>query len=403
MVMANQLMIKLPEKLQAFPVLGRYRYKVAYGGRGGAKSWSLARVLILLGASKPLRVLCAREIQNSIKESVHKLLVAQIDALQLNHLFTVTDTKISSKAGTEFIFSGIRSNITKIKSMEGIDICWIEEAETVSKASWDVLIPTIRKPDSEIWISFNPNEATDPTYERFITHTPPSTLLVSINWNDNPWFPESLRKEKDYLYTVDAEAAAHIWGGQCRQSSHAQVLRGKYQVEVFEPLPSWNGAYYGSDWGFSTDPTTLIECFIDDKTLYIHRELYGLGIETDHLPTFFGRIPEAKQYTIRGDNARPEIISHLKRNGYPKMVSVGKWKGSVEDGISKLRSFERIIIHPQCRHTTEEARLWSYKTDALTGDVLPDLIDKHNHCWDAIRYALEPAIRAKNYNLAGML
>ncbi len=391
--MVNPLSIELPAKLQGFPTLGQYRYKVAYGGRGGAKSWSLARVLILLGASKPLRVLCAREIQNSIKESVHKLLVAQIDALQLNHLFTVTDTKISSKAGTEFIFSGIRSNITKIKSMEGIDICWIEEAETVSKASWDVLIPTIRKPDSEIWISFNPNEATDPTYERFITHTPPSTLLVAINWHDNPWFPESLRKEKDYLYKVDAEAAAHIWGGQCRQSSHAQVLRGKYQVEVFEPLQSWNGAYYGADWGFSTDPTTLIECFVDDRTLYIHRELYGVGIETDQLPTFFERIPEAKQHTIRGDNARPETISHLKRNGYPRMESVEKWKGSVEDGISKLRSFERIIIHPQCRHTAEEARLWSYKTDALTGDVLPDLIDKHNHCWDAIRYALAPWIK----------
>lgn len=395
--------VTLPSKLRAFADLGRYRYKVAYGGRGGAKSWSIARILILLSASRPLRILCAREIQNSIKESVHKLLTDQIDALGIAHLFTVTDTKISSKAGAEFIFSGIRSNITKIKSMEGIDICWVEEAETVSKASWDVLIPTIRKPSSEIWVSFNPHDSIDPTYDRFITNTPPSTLLVSINFQDNPWFPDSLRKEKDYLYAVDPEAAAHIWGGQCRKNSNAQVLKGKYAVEWFEPESHWNGAYYGADWGFSTDPTTLVECFIDERTLYIHRELYAVGIETDLLPAFFARMDGAQYHTIRGDNARPEIISYLKRNGYPKMVSVGKWKGSVEDGVSKLRSFERIVIHPHCTHTVEEARLWAYKTDSLTGDVLPDLIDKNNHCWDAIRYALEPAIKAKNYNLAAML
>ena len=389
----QSITIDLPTTLRAFPSLNKYRYKVAYGGRGGAKSWSIARSLIILGASTRKRVLCAREIQNSIKESVHKLLTDQIDALGLNHLFTVTDTKISSKAGTEFIFSGIRSNITKIKSMEGIDICWIEEAETVSKASWEVLIPTIRKPHSEIWVSFNPNEATDPTYERFITHTPPNTLLVPINWHDNPWFPESLRKEKDYLYAVDPEAAAHIWGGQCRKSSHAQVLRGKYTVESFDPASDWDGPYFGTDWGFSSDPTTLVKCWIQANTLYIEQERYGLGIETDHLPTFFRGIPEAVDYAIRADNARPEIISYMQRMGFPKMVAVDKWKGSIEDGISKLRSFERIVIHPQCKHTTEEARLWSYKTDALTGDVLPDLIDKHNHCWDAIRYALAPWIK----------
>ena len=190
--------ITLPAKLKPFMQLGDYRNKVAYGGRGGGKSWGIARILIILAASQSLRVLCAREIQNSIKESVHKLLVDQIDNLHLNHLFTITDTKISSKTGSEFIFSGIRSNITKIKSMEGIDICWVEEAEKVSKASWEVLIPTIRKPHSEIWLSFNPNEITDPTYEKFILNTPPDTLLININWSDNPWFPESLRKEKDY-------------------------------------------------------------------------------------------------------------------------------------------------------------------------------------------------------------
>lgn len=384
----------LPEKLGSFLELGKYRYKCAYGGRGGGKSWSIARVLITLAASQELRVLCAREIQNSIKESVHKLLVDQIDSLKLNHLFSITDTKITSKAGSEFIFSGIRSNITKIKSMEGIDICWIEEAEKVSKASWEVLIPTIRKPQSEIWLSFNPNEITDPTYEKFILNTPPETLLININWNDNPWFPASLRKEKDYLYRVSPDDAAHIWGGQCKQNSDAQVLKNKYVVEWFEPSESWDGAYLGADWGFSVDPTAVVECYIYNKTLYIRREAYGIGIETDHLPELFSKVPKAKTHTTRADSARPEIISYMQRNGYSRMIAVEKWAGSVEDGISKLRSFERIVIHPDCKHTAEEARLWSYKTDRLTGDVLPVLIDKHNHCWDAIRYAIEPIIQA---------
>ena len=385
--------ITLPSRFKAFLHLGKYRYKCAYGGRGGGKSWGIARALIILAASRTLRVLCAREIQNSIKESVHKLLVDQIDDLQLNHLFTITDTKISSKTGSEFIFSGIRSNITKIKSMEGIDICWIEEAEKVSKASWEVLIPTIRKPESEIWLSFNPSEITDPTYEKFILNTPPDTLLLNINWQDNPWFPESLRKEKDYLYRVSPDDAAHVWGGQCKQNSNAQVLKDKYTVEWFEPKPYWNGAYYGADWGFSVDPTTLIECYEHERILYIHKETYGIGVETDYLPQLFDRLPLAKTHVIRADNARPETISYMKRNGYPNIEAVDKWAGSVEDGISKLRSFERIVIHPDCRHTIEEARLWSYKTDRLTGDVLPVLVDAHNHCWDAIRYALQPIIK----------
>lgn len=267
----------------------------------------------------------------------------------------------------------------------------------MSKSSWDVLIPTIRKPHSEIWLSFNPNEITDPTYEKFILNAP----LVPCYWlligRITRIFQKHLERKKDYLYRVSPDDAAHIWGGQCKQNSDAQILKGKYTIEWFEPKSHWDGAYYGADWGFSVDPTTLIECYIEDRTLYIHQEAYGIGIDTDYLPALFEQLPDAKHHVIRADNARPEIISYLQRNGYPHIESVTKWSGSVEDGIGRLRSAERIVIHPDCTHTIEEARLWSYKTDRLTGDIMPVLIDAHNHCWDAIRYALEPIIREQGY------
>jgi phage terminase large subunit len=172
-------------------------------------------------------------------------------------------------------------------------------------------------------------------------------------------------------------------------------LSNKWIIDTFEEA-ELGFPYFGADWGFATDPTVLVQFFIRERTMYIRREVYGLGVETVDLPKLFERIPDSNKYTIRGDNARPEIISHLKRHGYPKIESAKKWAGSVEDGISWLRGLEKIIIHPECKHTIDEARLWQYKTDRLTGDVLPVLVDAHNHCWDAIRYAAQPMIKPAN-------
>lgn len=377
------------------------RYKVAYGGRGGGKSWSYARALLVLAMQRRLRVLCARELQNSIQESVHKLLENQIDELGLGAHYQVLQTTIRGRNGSEFIFSGIHANITKIKSMEDVDIAWVEEAERVSDSSWEVLIPTIRKPGSEIWVSFNPHEETDPTYQRFVVNPPPGAVVVEIGWHDNPWLPDELKREKEYLYRVDAEAAEHVWGGKTRHLSNAQVLRGRYVIEGFEPQPEWNGPYYGADWGFATDPTALVKCWVFDRTLYVEHEAYGVGVDIDKTPHLFETVPGSREHVIRADSARPETISYMQQDheisgktvkGHPLLVAAVKGPGSVEDGVEHLRSYERIVIHSRCKHAAEEARLWSYKTDKLTGDVLPVLIDKHNHCWDAIRYALEPLI-----------
>jgi phage terminase large subunit len=268
---------------------------------------------------------------------------------------------------------------------------WVEEAQTVSKRSWDILVPTIRAPGSEIWVSFNPELDTDPTYQRFVVTSPPSSIIKRVNWDMNPWFPPELAAEKDYLARVDPDAYAHVWLGECRAMSNAQVLHGKYIVDAFEPGTDWHGPYYGADWGFSVDPSTLTRTWIYGKKLYVEHEAYGVGVDIDALPQMFDEVPRARQFTIRADCARPETISYMVKQGF-RIVGAGKWKGSVEDGIAYLRGFEQIVIHPRCVHTVEEAHRWRYKTDKLTGDVLPVLMPGNEHCWDAIRYAHEPLI-----------
>lgn len=193
------------------------RYKIAKGGRGGGKSWAFARALLILGASRKLRILCAREFQNSTADSVHALLKDQAEKLGLGSFYEVQQTRIIGANGTEFSFEGLRHNVTKIKSYEGVDICWVEEARTVSKSSWDTLIPTIRKPGSEIWVSFNPELAEDETYKRFITHPPTNSEVATINWYDNPWFPVELQQEAKDLLARDPIGYETVWEGHCKQ------------------------------------------------------------------------------------------------------------------------------------------------------------------------------------------
>lgn len=370
-----------------------HRYKVAYGGRGGSKSWAFARLLLLEALVRPLRVLCARELQVSIRESVHKLLGDQIDALGLSSRFSITRDSIRSRVGAEFVFKGLRHNTDEIKSMEGIDRCWVEEAHRVSDASWQLLIPTIRAPGSEIWISFNPDQATDPTHQRFVLDPPPGTLLRKVSYRDNPYFPPELEAERLYLARVDPDAYDHVWEGNTRRFTEAQVLRGKWHIDVFTPAKNWDGPYFGVDWGFAEDPSVMVKCWVFQNKLYVEHEAYGVGVANDDLPRLFDRVPGARAHTSRADSARPETIDHLRKRGFPRMVAAAKGPGSVEHGVETLRSFEQIVIHDRCKHTAEEAALWCYKTDRLTGDILPVLVDKHNHAWDAIRYALEPMMR----------
>jgi len=374
------------------PPLGDLRYRVAYGGRGSAKSWQFARALLLHGAQYKLRILCAREYQSSIKDSVHKLLSDQIDILGLSDFYTIQQTGIFGANGTEFLFKGMRRDVAEIKSTEGIDICWVEEAEAVSTESWRVLIPTIRKPQSEIWVSFNPAYATDPTYKKFITETVHRSIVKQVGFKDNPWLPDVLVEEAAELLKQDPEAYANVWEGEPWTRSEAEVLVGKYKVDDFSPEPHWQGPYYGADWGYSKDPTVLIRMWIADNRLYLEYEAGGVQLGFADIERAFDTVPGARDHVIRADSARPETINEMARRRF-KVEPAPKWEGNVKDGIEHLRSYDVIVIHSRCILAIKEARLWRYKTDPRTGDILPKLIDANNHTWDAVRYGLGPLIK----------
>jgi len=369
-----------------------HRYKSVHGGRGSARSWTFSRLLSALATSQKKRILCTREYQSSIKESVHQLLSRQIEMLRLNDYYTIQRDSIRSSIGSEFIFKGLKANPLEIKSTEGVDICWVEEAQSVSDESWEILIPTIREPGSEIWLSWNTGEVDDPTYQRFVKNIPDDCISKKATWRDNPYFPEILDKERLYLLRVDPDAYDHVWEGNPKSISDACIFKGKYVVEEFE-APDNVQFYYGADWGFATDPTTLIRCYIIKNELYIDYEAYGVGVELNEIPELFKVVPGYMDWPIRCDNARPETISYLKKEFKMRTESCDKWKGSVEDGIEFLRKFAVIHIHQRCKHTAEEFKLYSYKQDSKTGAVLPIIIDKHNHTIDPVRYALDKLIK----------
>ena len=225
----SELLAQFPEKLG--PLFSPARYKVAWGGRGGTKSWGYARALLLKGVEQKLRILCVREVQDSIKQSVHRLLKDQIQLLGLGRYYEVFGTTIRGTNGTEIDFAGLSSlTVESIKSYEGYDICWVEEGQSISDNSWVILIPTIRKDDSEIWISLNPELETDPTYDRFVVNPPPDTIHMEINWRDNPWFNEVLNAERLHCKLTDPEGYKNIWDGKCKPAVAGAIYYNEIQA-----------------------------------------------------------------------------------------------------------------------------------------------------------------------------
>lgn len=212
---AQQINVDLPPILA--PLFRPMRYKVMYGGRGSGKSWGVARALLIDAMRQPLRVLCAREIMRTVADSVHRLLADQIVAMGMQDWYEVTDTAIRGRVGSEFLFTGLRAiDAAKIKSYEGVDVAWVEEAQALSKKSREILLPTIRAPDSELWFTFNPELDSDDVYQYFVVNTPPGTWLQRMTWRDNPWFPDVLEAERAHLEKTDPEAYRHVWEGECR-------------------------------------------------------------------------------------------------------------------------------------------------------------------------------------------
>lgn len=269
-----------------------------------------------------------------------------------------------------------------------------EEAQLISEESWRVLIPTIRKEQSQFWISFNPDTADDPVWKRFVAHDRPDVLKHTVNWYDNPYFPDVLKEEKDWHYKVDPNGAANVWGGELRQNTAASIFAGHYTVE---PIPDdihkrAQGVYLGADFGFSQDPSTLVRCVIKDRTLYITHEAWGLHVKNSKLKELYSCVPDYDKLEIIADSARPETIDYLTGDCGLFMKPCTKYAGSVEDGIAKIKAFENVVIDPRCVHAAEEFRLYSYKVDKLTGNITNKIEDRWNHVIDAIRYAIDDVV-----------
>jgi len=392
-----QLDLEFPEKLGF--LFEPSRYKVLYGGRGSGKSWGVARALLTMGIHKPIRVLCARELQNSITDSVHALLADQIKTIGIDPFYEVQNTVIYGKNGTEFLFAGLKHNITKIKSFEGVDICWVEEAQTVSKSSWDTLIPTVRKENSEIWITFNPELDTDETYKRFVVAPPSNAIVQKVNWSDNPWFPQVLKDEKDDLKERDMDAYLNVWEGNTRQvldgAVYANELRKAQEenrikdVHIDTAIPV--STFWDIGWS-DLNSIWFVQTVAGGEVRVV--DFYQNCQKTiDH----YVQVLQTKGYTYR-DHWLPHDAEHknmtgksvkdiMQNMGLPIRITP---KLSIADGINAARMLMNRCYFDQnrCAEGLQALRHYRYDVDPDTKLFSKSpLHDQNSHAADAWRYA----------------
>lgn len=388
------LNIKTPEVFE--PLLNpEARYLGAHGGRGSGKSHFFGDLWLEENVCGKYDFVCLRETLKSLEFSVKKLLESKIVQHNAGAYFEVQDRRILSKRGGVTIFEGMQNHTSdSIKSLEGFDRAWFEEAQNASEKSLRLLRPTIRKAGSQLWFSWNPDLPTDPI-EGLLRgeDQPKGTIVVQANYKDNPYFPDVLKDEMEYDRRRDPDKYAHVWMGGFRGNSEARVFRN-WKIEEFD---SPVGATYrlGADWGFSVDPSVLIRCYMEGRTLYVDHEAYMVGCEIDRLPDLFMTVPDSEKWFITADSARPETISYMQKHGFPRITAAIKGARSLEEGVEFLKTFD-IIVHPRCTHTIDELMNYSYKVDELTGKPLSVLDDKHNHVIDSLRYACEGVRRAGN-------
>lgn len=396
----------LPEKIKKFfeKYLNKKDFFALIGGRGSGKSHSVARLIIALTFSDPGSLtLCCREVQNSINDSVYSLLVNIIEENDLSEFFTWSEKSgIKHINGSRIIFKGLKKeSVESIKSIEKAKYCWVEEAHTISQKSLDILIPTIIRNDGfKIFFTLNARFETDPVYVEYIKNKNKDCAVLKINYNENPFCTKRFIEIAKNLQEVDYDKYLHVYCGELLKHSDALVFKDKFVVRDFK-TPNNVMLYYGGDFGYSPDPATAIRCFIKGRYLFIDKELYEHKVEIENMPDFYNLMPGIKRNITTVDSSRPEIISHMRRKGF-KFKKAKKGQDSIFFGISFLRSFKKIIIHPECVNTIQEFSSYSFKIDKFTEKPIPGkLEDKNNHIIDALRYALELLmLRAKSQNLS---
>lgn len=379
------------------PLEGPHRYIGAYGGRGSGKTHYFGERWLRENVAEKLDFVCLRETLKSLEFSVRKLLVDKIRTYNAGAYFEVQDRRIMSSHGGVTIFEGMQNHTAdSIKSLEGFDRGWFAEAQAASDKSLTLLRPTIRgkpgRPKSQLWFDWNPENATDPIDVLLRGESPPpDSAVVRVNYDQNPKFPDDLREEMEYDKRRDPDKFAWVWRGEYKKLSEARVFKN-WRVEEFDLDPSWI-LRQGADWGFSVDPSVLVQCAIVGRTLYVAHEAYRVGCDIDFLPELFMTVPYAERWPTTADSSRPETISYMQRHGFPKMLAAVKGARSLEEGVEFLKSFD-IVVHPRCIHTIDELTAYSFEIDPLTAQVLPKLADKDNHVIDSLRYACEGARRA---------
>ena len=393
--------VKFPPKLR--PLFKPHRYKVLYGGRGGAKSWGVARALLTMGASKPIRVLCAREMQTSIGDSVLQLLEDQINRLQLDNFYTVRKTTIIGQNGTKFGFEGLRHNVSSLKSWEGANVCWVEEAHAVSKRSWDVLIPTIRKKGSEIWITFNPELEEDETYQRFILNPPKDAILIPMSYKDNPWFPEVLAQEMEEMRLRNPLDYRNIWLGEPRAAVegaiYAQQLDEVHRQGRIMKVPYDQSKLVNTYWDLGHSDQTAIwfiqqigfEYRVLDYYSNSHQKLHHYIKEIKNRSYNYGThyLPhDAKAETLVASKTIEQQVRDVLRQVY--VVPQGR----IQDGIEQVRLKLPLCYFDakNCSDGLTALRRYAYKKDPETGKI--SVNPEHNiwsHGSDAFRtFAMSP-------------
>ena len=400
--------IEIPDKL--LPLFQPKRYKVIHGGRGSAKSWSVARALVSIGATKPIRVLCARETQKSIQESVHRLLKDQIESLGLDQFYTIQENKILGTNGTEFTFAGIRQQgVANLKSYEGTDICWVEEAQVVTKKSWDVLIPTIRKPGSEIWVTFNPELDTDETFSRFVIRPPEDSVVIEMNWQDNPWFPPELDKERRQWLDRDPVGYLTTWEGKCRPAVEGAIYANEIEATQREgrirAVPYDPQLKVHTVWDLGWNDSMSIICVqrvasevrvidyiedshrtIDSYVMQLQERKWNWG--TDYIPH------DGAHRDFKSGKSTQELLQTLGRN-----VQVLA-RGNPEEGIRLARMiFPRTYFDAdRCTELVNHLKRYRRQINQVTQEAGAPLHDEHSHAADAFRYLAQSLDMMNNDN-----
>lgn len=411
------------------PLLRPADFKGAHGGRGGAKSHFFAGLLVASMLITHIRAACVRETMDSLRDSSKQIIEDKIRDFGVSHKFKITDREIIGPNDSLTIFRGLqRHTATRLKSLQGYNRAWYEEAQALSKSSVDTAMNTFREPGTEQWFSWNPDKEDDPVDVMFRENTEkpwglrevgqgdPNFACVEVNYYDNPWFPPNLQRNMERDKLRDPEKYNHTWLGGYKQFSEAQVFKqGRHwKVEKFDPPSADTAILGGADWGFSIDPTVLVLCFFKGMTLYVWRESWGLHCGPDRRPALFDKIdPEwtpfkvrdpnwksiARRVPIIADSALPEAIDSMQKSGFSRMRGAVKGPNSIEEGITFLQKYD-IVVHPDCVNVIRELTRYSYKVDPKSQTVIPELADKDNHTIDALRYACEGVRRAETTSVS---